>query len=297
MKFKNRRLSQILPRTFVLGGVILMAGCALLPGSGPDEPVAQDQVPEVIPTETNTAPPTQIPTQTRPPTQTMLPTETLSPTPRPSWTPFPTKTLRPTWTPSPTLSPTATRDIGWIIKDDFSEKSLNWLVSEGGNWKVGFDRSAYVLEIKSRNVEITSAQSGLHLGDTRVIADVFRDGGAGYWGISCREVVYSSYYTIFITSDGEFGWGETRSGKVELHILGTSDLIKTGRGRDNTNHIIADCRGNTLALYVDGVMLFQTEIEGIGPGWVGMMAGTQYHQDNVEVFFDSIEIWGPLLDE
>lgn len=151
------------------------------------------------------------------------------------------------------------------------------------------------MTVASKNVEITSSKSWLKLADVRVIADVYRLNGKGYWGVSCRETAAESYYTIFITSAGEYGWGETRGGKVDLNILGSSDEILTGQRE--VNHIMADCRSNKLTLYVNGVFIFQKTVEGIGPGYVGMMAGTQYDQENITVFFDNLEIWGPLEDE
>ena len=134
----------------------------------------------------------------------------------------------------------------------------------------------------------------MKLDDTRVILDVFREHGQGYWGISCRETHAGNYYTIFITSDGEYGFGETRNTRVNLTFLGKSDHIRTGLKK--VNHIMAECRGNHLTLYVNDKFIFQHEVEGIGPGWVGMMAGTMYDQETVTVIFDNIEIWGPIED-
>ncbi|MBU0512866.1 MAG: hypothetical protein KKD28_07530 [Chloroflexi bacterium] len=193
------------------------------------------------------------------------------------------------------MSPTATKDIGWIIKEDFSDTEAFWLKKKGGNWATGIARGAYFMTVAVPNVEITSSKSWLKLADVRVIADVYKQNGKGYWGISCRETAAGSYYTIFITSAGEYGWGETRGGKVDLNILGSSDKILTGQ--QEVNQIIAECRGGKLTLYVNGEFIFRQTVEGIGPGFVGMMAGTQYDQDNITVFFDNLEIWGPLQDE
>jgi hypothetical protein len=160
---------------------------------------------------------------------------------------------------------------------------------------MGYARGGYFLSVLENNVEITSTPGWLKLDDVRIIVDVYRENGKGYWGISCRETVAGSYYTIFITSEGEYGYGETRNRKVELFTLGKSTDILTGR-RD-VNHIMAQCRGNSLTLYVNDVFIFRKEVEGIGPGWAGMMAGTKYTQEKVTVIFDNIEIWGPIEEE
>jgi hypothetical protein len=231
---------------------------------------------------------TSLPTATR----TMIPQPTLSPTLSYTWTPFPTKTQRPTWTPSPTLSPTGTKDVGWIIKDDFSKDEGQWKTGSGGNWSMGYTRGGYFLRAEEKFVEITSAQSWLKLDDVRIIVDVYRLNGKGYWGISCRETTGGSYYTIFITDKGEYGYGETRNGRVTLKTLGESPEIFTHKLE--VNQIMAECRGNHLNLYVNGTMLFQLEVIGTGSGWAGMMAGTTDVRDLIEVVFDNIEIWGPI---
>jgi hypothetical protein len=225
-------------------------------------------------------------------TETLIPSPTKSPTKRPTWTPYPTKTLRPTWTPLPTITSTATREIGWMVKDDFSEQGENWLTDSGGNWMMGYTRGGYFLQVNQKNVEITSTPSWLRLTDVRIIVDVYRLNGKGYWGVSCRERPEGSYYTIFITNEGEYGYGETRNGVVTLNALGKSDEIHTQKLQ--VNQIMAECRGNHISLYVNGTMLFQVELVGVGNGWAGMMVGTTDERDLIEVVFDNIEIWGPL---
>jgi hypothetical protein len=276
--------------------IFITSGCGLLPfGDGSGGSDFETGHTEVVLTDTQIPTVGEPPAQTTEPTETPLPSATLSPTIRPTGTPFPTRTLRPSWTPSPTLSPTATKEIGWIIRDDFSVDQDQWYKASGKNWAMGFAQGGYFMSVTGNNVEITSSKSWLKLDDTRVIVDVFRESGKGYWGISCRETHAGSYYTIFITSEGEYGYGETRNTRVYLTFLGKSDKIFTGIKK--VNHMMAECRGNRLTLYVNDAFIFSHEVEGIGPGWVGMMAGTTYEQDKVTVIFDNIEIWGPIEDE
>ena len=272
--------------------VLFCTACDLLPFGG-DEQAEFTSVPPTI-TSTEILPTTQIVFSTSTPEITI--TEDFSaeksPTLRPSWTPFPTKTLRPTWTSSPTLTSTATKEVGWIVRDDFSKADDSWYVSSGSNWELGYQNGGYFLSVLEENVEITSSKSWLKVDDTRVIADVYREWGKGYWGISCRENTSESYYTIFITNEGEYGYGETRNGRVSLFILGESpDILTT---KFEVNRIMAECRGNALTLVVNDVFMFKKEVSGIGSGWVGMMAGTMKGQPELTVIFDYIEIWGPV---
>jgi hypothetical protein len=287
-----KKMRKLMSITILLLG-LSMVSCSIFPiGKNDDSNTPETDQPQVISAGKNLTEPENSPAVMAAPTKTLIPSITLSPTPRLTWTPFPTKTLRPSWTPTATLSPTPTKDIGWIVKDDFSVISPSWYQGSGSNWEIGFARGGYYLSVEEGNVEINSNQSWLKLDDVRVIFDVYRQNGKGYWGISCRESGASSYYTIFITSEGQYGYGETRNSKVDLTILNTSSEIFTGR--QEVNQFIGECRGNFLTLFVNGMMLFRKEVTGLSSGWVGMMAGTQYGQDHVTVFFDNIEIWGPI---
>jgi len=275
---------------FLLG--FMFSSCGLLPSNNATDAGGETNLSKADFTETPQIIPEKTATFTKVPTETLIPLPTSSPTDRPTWTPFPTKTLRPTWTASPTLSPTATKEVGWIIKDDFSDVTEAWFLGSGENWEMGYARGGYYMSVLEKNVEITSSQSWLKLADTRVILDVFKENGKGYWGISCRESSNASYYTIFITSEGTFGYGETRNGRVELTTLGKSQDIFTSNRE--VNHIMAECRGSNLTLFVNDIFMFRKEIVGLSSGWVGMMVGTTYEQDKVTVNFDNIEIWGPI---
>lgn len=271
---------------------LAISACGMLPfGQKESAPPA----PSATLTETTIATPLNTATATTIPTRTLIPSPTLSPTTRPTWTPFPTKTLRPTWTPSPTLSPTATKEIGWFFEDDFSVVSNWWLREDASNWATGYARGGYFMDISEPYVEITASPAYMKFADIRVMVDVYRQHGQGYYGIECRETVAGNYYTIFITSDGQYGYGETRNTRVELVFLGKSDVILTGIRQ--VNHLVASCRGNFLSLTVNDVSLFRTEVEGVGPGWVGLMAGTTHTQETVTVIFDNIEIWTALMEE
>ena len=291
MKMKRYRRSRYLFWGLIIIGLVLsMGACSLIPGG--DEPAEEAQAPDAV--ETEALPPTteSPPTATSKPTETLMPTPLMSPTKRATWTPFPTKTLRPTWTASPTLSPTATKDVGPILKEDFSDITAPWLQEKGENWATGIARQAYFMTV-SPNVEITSSRSWLKLADVRIQADVYRQVGQGYFGFSCRETAAGNYYTIFVTHDGHYGFGELRNERVEFLYYGFSDQIPTGR--EEVFNLRGECRGNALSLYVNDVLIDRRPVEGLGVGLTGMMVGmTTEDENNIVVFFDNLEIWGPV---
>ncbi|MBL7161866.1 MAG: hypothetical protein ISS57_04610 [Anaerolineales bacterium] len=224
------------------------------------------------------------------PTLTPIPTQTL----RPSWTPKPESTLRPTWTPSLTMTPsitpipTATPEVFRFLYEQFESDADAWLQSSGENWSTAIGNGVYVMQVTMPNVEITSSRSWLKLAEVRMDAEIGFIDGEGYAGFNCREGS-SSYYTLFITSEGYYGVGHTLNTKVNFLIYAPSSAIRIGQD----NQLRAECRGNTLSLWVNGALLAREEVEGLGPGYAGMMVGTTYNQDHVTVHIDDFQVWGP----
>ncbi len=221
---------------------------------------------------------------------------------RPTWTPdtstlqpsvtnLPTKTLRPTWTATITPTPTITPQIGLLLTEDFSDPtSLYWIQKAGTNWSTWINNGVYVMNVKAPNVEISSGPTWLKIDEVALEADVIRKQGHGYFGFACREVG-TSYYTIFISTEGYFGFGETRGGAVTFIRTIPSQLIDTAINA--VNHIRGECRGDTLTLYINGKWAGQQKVEGIGPGYVSVLTGTTWKQSQVVVNFDNLQIWTP----
>jgi hypothetical protein len=219
-----------------------------------------------------------------------------SPTLRPSWTPLPSNTLIPTWTPSFTLTPsitptpTSTVEVYRFLFEQFSDPNHPWLQSGGENWSTSIQKGIYAMEVTQPYVEITSSRSWLRLAEVRIEADVTLHSGEGYFGFNCREGT-TLYHTAFIGSDGHYGLGRTQNGKVEFLIYAPAAVINSGQGA--TNHLRAECRGKTIALWVNGVELVRQEMDTWGMGFVGMMVGTRYDTNQIRVHFDNLQVWGP----
>jgi hypothetical protein len=66
-------------------------------------------------------------------------------------------------------------------------------------------------------------------------------------------------------------------------------IINTGTA---DNHLRADCVGDTLTLYANGVQLFQTQDSDFAKGNVGLIAGS-YDTAPVTVYFDNFVVTQP----
>jgi hypothetical protein len=252
---------------------------------------------------TNTATFTRTPSKT--PTPTLTPTvkqglvaATTKPTLRPSWTPIPTNTLRPTWTASPTLSPTVTSPVGILLEEDFNDDDpyAPWMKKKGSNWATGIAKKMYFMSVYGPKIEITSARTWLKLDEVRIEADITHNNGNGYYGFHCRETPGGTYYTIFITTDGYYGFGENRNDKLTILESGPLPELDPPIDPKGTNHIRADCRGNALTLYVNDVAIDRTTVQGLGTGYVGMMIGTRLEDNRLTVYYDNLVIYAPVQE-
>ena len=251
-----------------------------------------------LPTNTFTSSPipSDTPTITMTPTKAGLVPATSKPTLRPSWTPIPTNTLRPTWTASPTLPPTPTDPVGVLLQEDFNSTDpyAPWMKREGGNWATGIAKKMYFMSVFEPKVEITSARTWLKLDEVRIEADIIHNNGNGYYGFHCRETPSGTYYTIFITTDGYYGFGENRNDKLTIIESGRLPDLDPPIDPKGENHVRADCRGDTLTLYVNDVPIDRTTIPAWNIGYVGMMIGTRLEDNRLTVYYDNLVIYSSV---
>lgn len=288
----NKPLAVILKRFLVVGLLFFLiyalAACQLPSFGSPGE--GESQAEPVLSTETSSPAPSEIPTLTLTPTKTLIPTETTKPTLRPSATMF-VPTLRPSWTASPTLSPTATPHVHLFLEEDFTDIYSPWIKDSGSNWQTGQARQAYFMIVEAPNVEITSGRTWIRQSEVRIEADVWRGSGTGYYGFSCRETPAETYYSAFVTWDGKYGFGELRADRVNWFEVYPSDKIP--KTVDTPIRLRVDCRGDALSLYINDELIDRYQVEGLGPGYVSMLAGTTFSDETVTVFFDNLQIWIP----
>jgi len=254
-----------------------------------------------IPTITLTSSPipSKTATITLTPTKSGLVPATSKPTLRPSWTPLPSNTLRPTWTASPTLSPTPTSPVGVLLEEDFNSTDpyALWMKKKGGNWATGIAKKMYFMSVYEPKVEITSARTWLKLDDVRIEADIIHNNGNGYYGFHCRETPAGTYYTIFITTDGYYGFGENRDNKLTVLESGPLPELDPPIDPKGENHVRADCRGDALTLYINGEPIDRTTVPAWNIGYVGMMIGTRLEDNRLTVYYDNLVIYSPIEAE
>jgi len=270
---------------FVLLG-ILLAGCSAFGGQGSPtanpEPLYTQAAQTIVAGLTEEAPPviptaippvwtgTPLPTQPVPPTQTTVPTAT----------PAPTST--------PTLLPSATQ-VTWelVYEQDFSGDS-GWAELEGDGWAIGHSSGGYLISVDLTNAPIWSVRNQ-EFADVSLEVDAARTAGPqdGYYGLVCRHLDGDNYYALVIADDGFVGIGIVEQGE-KLRFLQEGivppDVLKPA---GTPNRLRADCIGDSLALYTNGVKLAEITDNTFDSGDSGLLAGTR-KEAGLRVHFDNL---------
>lgn len=180
-----------------------------------------------------------------------------------------------------------------LYQDDFSDPDSGWNRVMATNGQTDYDDGVYRIFVNEPNMDIW-ARPGLDLGDVRVEVDAIKVGGDrdNRFGVICRAVDDSSFYTFIISSDGYYGIGKIKGqhyALIGMQALQRSDAIQQGSA---FNHIRADCIGDTLTLYVNGKKLYQAQDSEFTSGDVGLIAGT-YGIAGTDVRFDDFVVYRP----
>jgi hypothetical protein len=194
----------------------------------------------------------------------------------------------------PTPTPVTAGPSGRLLfHDDFSDPTSGWSQVTAASGETTYADGSYRIFVNQPNVDIWS-KPGQRFQDVHIEVDAYKVGGArdNRFGILCRAVDDDSFYTFIISSDGFYGVGLIDG--QEYRLLGTdalqpSNAIRLGSA---SNHIRADCVGNTLTLTVNGVQLTQVQDNRFPAGDVGLIAGT-YDTPGTDIRFDDFVVYQP----
>jgi hypothetical protein len=180
-----------------------------------------------------------------------------------------------------------------LFQDDFSNTNSGWDRANTGKDIADYANGAYRIYINEPNVNVW-ANPGLNFTDARVEVDATKVGGPddNDYGITCRVKDTNHFYFLIISSDGYYGIGKMK-GELQAFIgmeaMLPSEAILQG---DRTNHLQADCVGNTLTLYVNGTKVGQASDTEYTSGDIGLIAGT-FNNPGTDIHFDNLYVYQP----
>jgi hypothetical protein len=181
-----------------------------------------------------------------------------------------------------------------LFQDDFSDPRSGWRVStDASSGRMEYQDQAYRILVEGEQQLLWSGP-GLDFVDSRLEVDVFHPGEArdDDFGLVCRAQDDRNFYYLVISSDGYFGIGKVVDGAYTLisaEAMPPSEAILRGSA---SNHLRADCEGDQLTLYANGIQLDSVYDDEFERGEVGLLAGT-LDAAETEVVFDNFSVLVP----
>ncbi|HLF26593.1 MAG TPA: tetratricopeptide repeat protein [Anaerolineae bacterium] len=180
-----------------------------------------------------------------------------------------------------------------LLQEDFADPSSGWARTTETDYTTDYADGVYRISVIEPDLTVWS-QAGRDFDDVRIEVDATKLNGPdnNTLGVICRYQDGDNFYLLEISSDGYYAIAKRQAGTwsfVGSDDWRTSDVIQQ---RSTTNHLQADCIGETLALYVNGELLAEAQDADFTSGDVGLLAGT-FDVGGVEVVFDDLIVRRP----
>jgi hypothetical protein len=182
-----------------------------------------------------------------------------------------------------------------VFQDDFSRPVSGWDRYYDATYSSDYHEGGYRIHVLERNTDAWAIPH-LDLADVQIEVDATRLGGPenNVYGVLCRYKDSRNFYFFLISSDGYSGIGVYKDGRRRLltdESLLPSEAVNQG---DIPNHIRADCNGYQLRLFVNGILVAETQAAEFAGGDVGLIAGS-YSQPGTEIIFDNFSVLQPAV--
>lgn len=181
-----------------------------------------------------------------------------------------------------------------LFQDDFSDPASGWeRIVEGSEGVLDYEDGAYHILV-NESYQMLWSNPGLRFDDVRIEVEAanLNEPRDDDFGVICRAEDRANFYFLVISSDGYYGIGKVKNSVqrlIDMQAMLPSEDIARGRA---INHLRADCTGETLSLYVNGILLKSARDPDYTAGDVGLVAGT-FKVPGTEVFFDSFTVLKP----
>ncbi|HKY54129.1 MAG TPA: hypothetical protein VJM08_07490 [Anaerolineales bacterium] len=178
-----------------------------------------------------------------------------------------------------------------LFQDEFENNTTGWDRVLNENGIMDYDQGGYRILVQQPTMNFWSTPEK-NFRDVRVEADVIRLNGPdeNRAGLICRYQ-NGDYYFFIISNDGFYAIGKFIGGNTILlgqTEMRSSEFILT----NSTNHLRADCIGNTLTFFVNFNQIASAQDTDFPTGDVGLLAGS-FSEPGVDVSFDHFVVMQP----
>ena len=198
----------------------------------------------------------------------------------------------PTEAPPAADNPPASNSGAILFQDDFSDPASGWDRYTYDTGITDYGDGVYKIELTTET-KLHWANPYLDFGDVIVEVDTQKISGEDNdnYGIICRHQDIENWYVLVISSDGYAAIRERYQGSELTVVTDWVEVPSINKGQAS-NHLRAECIGDRISLYVNGVLAVETYLSDIPTGDVGLMAGT-FEIPNMEVWFDNFIVYAP----
>ncbi len=183
-----------------------------------------------------------------------------------------------------------------LFQDDFTNTNSGWDRSQNDQYLTDYVNGGYRINVIPTTYSAFANPYQSFQNDVRVEVDATKIGGPddNAFGLQCRYQDVDNYYYFYISSDGYVGIGIDKAGEKTIisnadgSLVNDSSIIQGAA----TNHLRADCIGNTLTLYVNGTQVATATDSSFTGGDVGLIARS-YDVGGTDILFSNFFVYKP----
>jgi hypothetical protein len=200
---------------------------------------------------------------------------------------------------TPTIQPPAGgggNNLQILFQDDFSDVNSGWDRAQDALGSTDYENGGYRINVIQDNTYYFANPYQSFQNNVRIEVDATKIGGPddNAFGVICRYQDIDNYYYFYISSDGYVGVGINNGGTRT--IISSPDGKMTSDSNINlgatTNHLRADCTGNTLTLFVNETQVATATDDTFADGDVGLIAKT-FSVTGTDILFDNFFVYKP----
>jgi hypothetical protein len=181
-----------------------------------------------------------------------------------------------------------------LFQDDFSSDSSNWDDYADESGATEYRKGAYRIFVNIPETDFWANPAGLSFQDVKIQVEARRVGGAenNVFGILCRYQDSANFYQLLVSSDGYYDISKVKDNH-RLPLTGDQLLPSEAIPRDASPLLLgADCLGESLVLYVNGVEIARASDTEFQDGNVGLIAGA-FAEPGTDITFDNFVVRQP----
>jgi hypothetical protein len=180
-----------------------------------------------------------------------------------------------------------------LFQDDFTRPMSGWDQIHSPLYQADYESGLYTILVHAPRTDAW-ATPGLDFEDTQIQVEANKIAGPddNIFGLICRYQDPRNFYFLVVSSDGYAGIGLIKDGRRQLlsgEALLPSAAVRQGQ---TANVIRGDCIDFSLRLYVNGVLVAESQAAEWRSGDVGLLAGT-YDEPSVQIVFDNFSVVQP----